>query len=125
MQIYNVFHPWLLHLDDGQPLPGQAQELPPPVNAEAPEEEQEWEVDEVVDSRMNRAKTDTATKKRGLLEYKLQYRGYEGWNETPSWQPYWDAAGCPHLVADYHHRYPRKPGPHMTFQTPTDWEPLL
>ncbi|KAF1990557.1 hypothetical protein K402DRAFT_303904, partial [Aulographum hederae CBS 113979] len=99
------------------PLPGQRQPTPPPVNVDAPEDEQEWEVDEVVDSRINKAKKDSATGRKGLLEYKLQYRGFQGWNEMPSWQPYWDATGCPQLIADFHHRYPRKPGPHQSFLT--------
>ncbi|KAF1980601.1 hypothetical protein K402DRAFT_309042, partial [Aulographum hederae CBS 113979] len=97
------------------PRPGQTAPDPQPVDVDVPEEEYEWEVDEVVDSRVNRAKKDPATGQRGLLEYKLQYRGFEGWNSVPSWQPYWDTVGCPQLIADFHHGHAKKPGPHESF----------
>ncbi|KAF1980541.1 hypothetical protein K402DRAFT_304428, partial [Aulographum hederae CBS 113979] len=79
------------------------------------EEEFEWKVDEVVDSSMNRAKKDPAMSRKRLLEYKLQYRGFEGWNSVPSWQPYWDTVECPQLIANFHHAKTTKPGPHESF----------
>ena len=29
----------------------------------------------------------------------------------------------PYLVADFHHAYPTKPGPHTSFHYPEDWSP--
>ena len=120
--IFPVFHPWLLHLDNSDPLPGQRIDPPPPVMIDE-EGEEHWDVQEVLDSRVDRRKNDPLTGKRGCLMYKVRYTGYD--EERPGWEPYENMAGCPALVADFHHRYPEKPGPHESFRTPQDWEPLL
>ncbi len=121
MQIFPVFHPWLLHLDNSNPLPGQIELPPPPVHTD--EEGSEHFVDEVIDSHIDKRKKDPMTQEKGLLEYKFKWTGHK--NDVPVWEPYWNAAGCPDLVADFHHSQPDKPGPHQSFQTPEDWEPLI
>lgn len=72
---------------------------------------------------MDNRRNDPETGRRGCLMYKIRYTGWGDY--MPDWQPYWDAAGCPHLVADFHHRNSSKPGPHASFKRPEDWEPLL
>ena len=118
--LHPVFHPWLLHLDNSDPLPGQLEPPPPPV--EVDEEGSTWSIEEILDSKIDKRTKDPITGLRGLLMYYIRYTGYES---KPSWQPFTDAAGCTDLVADFHHTYPNKPGPHQTFKTPEDWEPLL
>ena len=48
MRTHDVFHPSLLRKDPGNPLPGQVQKPPGPVTVE---DEPEWEVDDILDSR--------------------------------------------------------------------------
>ena len=120
MNIYPVFHPWLLHLDNSDPLPGQIQQPPPPTHVD--EEGSEHYVEEVTDSRIDGRRVDPYDKKNGCLVYKFKWTGY---TDPTKWEPYWNAAGCPDLVADFHHAYPEKAGPHQSFQTPEDWEPLI
>ena len=118
--VFPVFHPWLLHPAYDNPLPGQRQLPPPPL--EIDERGDVDEVDEVLDSRIDRRRVDVNTGERGCLMYKLKFPGEE---EPPEWQPYWDADGCDSLIADFHHKYPDKPGPHRSFLKPADWTPLL
>jgi hypothetical protein len=122
MKIYPVFHPWLLHLQEAKPLEGQRQEPPGPVFTDNDGDGSEWWVDEIVDSRINRRKKDPATSSRGLLEYKALYPNDEKWNANPEWQPYFDF-DCLALLADFHHKYPTKDGPHKSFKIPDDWTP--
>lgn len=116
MKIFPVFHPWLLHLHKTTPLEGQIQEPPGPVNVSEPEEEQEWWVSEIVDSRLHKGMKDHVTGKKGLLQYKVHYPGWPEWNANPAWQPYWDFDDCQHLAHEFHQKHPRKPGP------PKNWK---
>ena len=124
--VFPVFHPWLLHLHHREPLPGQNTE---PVAPEEPTEEDRvqglrYEATGVVDSRVDGRRVDPTTgkkwkdpktKKKGCLMYKITYAGWDEWNQSPEWQPYTDAAGCPNLVATFHSQNPNKPGPHESF----------
>ena len=121
MNIFPVFHPWLLHLDNSDPLPGQIEPPPPPTQTD--EEGSEHYVDEVIDSKMDGRRKDPFTEKKGCLMYKFKWTGHQ--SDVPKWEPYWHAAGCPDLVADFHHAHPDKSGPHQTFKTPEEWEPLM
>lgn len=114
MKIYLVFHPWLLNLCENQPLQGQHQQPPAPVfvDEENPDNTS-WNVEEIIDSRMNRRKFDHGT--RGLLEYKAKYSGDDKWNANPIWQP-WHDFECDELIKEFHHRYPRKAGLQKTFE---------
>ena len=126
-----VFHPWLLHLDKSTPLPGQRRDAPPPVTTT--EGYTTHYVKEIVDSRLNgrvkdrnpnpaRDPTDRTTER--MLQYKVAYEDHQDYNRKPDWQDYTDVEDCPDFVADFHHKYPNKPGPHWTFKTPEDWEPV-
>ena len=121
-QIFPVFHPWLLHLDEANPLPGQHNADPGPVEIAG---EPEWEVDEVVDSRLEHRMKDPATGEKGLLQYRVTFKGWDTYNQTPQWERYDQLENAADAVADFHHLYPSKPGPHSTFQRPADWEPPL
>ena len=121
MNIFPVFHPWLLHLDNSDPLPGQTEPPPPPVHTD--EEGTENFVDEILDSKIDGRRKDPLTGRRGCLVYKFKWTGYP--DDVPKWEPYTHAAGCPDLVADFHHANPEKEGPHESFQTPEGWEPLI
>lgn len=81
--------------------------------------------EEILDSKRDKGKTDPITGKKGCLMYSIRFRGMENYNTRPDWQIWADAIGCPYLVADFHHKYPHKAGPHFTFITPDDWTPTL
>ncbi|KAH0605690.1 uncharacterized protein H6S33_004912 [Morchella sextelata] len=94
MKIHLVFHVSLLSPAANDPLPGQKQLPPPPVEIEGQEE---WEVEDILDSR----------KRRGRFEYLVKYVGYD----EASWQPLSDVEHSPDVVKGFHERYPRKPKP--------------
>ena len=96
MKVHPVFHTSLLHSkpDDEfqrEPIP------PPPVVTQ--EGEEEYEVEEVMDSRM----------KRRRLEYYVKWKGYGA--EENSWQPKAHLANAPELIAEFHRMHPNAPGP--------------
>ena len=70
INIYPVFHPWLLHLDNSNPLPRQVQ--PPLLPTNVNSKESEHYVDEVINSRIDNRRIDPATDKRGCLMYKFR-----------------------------------------------------
>lgn len=66
-------------------------------------QETRYTFDSIMDSRM----------RKGTLEYKIKWSH----PHRPSWQPSENVAGCDDRIADFHTRFPRKPGP------PSWWEP--
>jgi predicted aspartyl protease len=74
------------------PLPGQVHAPPPPVVIDG---EEEWEVEEVVDSRRRYRK----------LEYKVKWVG----DEEATWQPAGDLEHAADMVELFHQKYPNKP----------------
>jgi hypothetical protein len=101
MRIHPVFNVNLLRPAAENPVPGQIQDPPPPVEVEGLEE---WEVEEIVDSRWER-------RGRGgpRLKYTVKWAGYDELTEEP-------AAYLEHareVVLNFHRRYPEKPGPSL------------
>ena len=93
MKIHNVFHVSLLDPAAADPYPGQV--VPPPAPVEV-DGEQEWHVEEILDSKLV----------RGRLRYLVKWVGYD----QADWEP---AENVNKLLAveDFHRRYPNKPGP--------------
>ena len=118
--VFPVFHPWLLHLDDGIPLQGQRETEPGPVNSEG----DQWEIDEIMGSKIDRRRNDPETGLRGgCLRYLVRWTGHDNDNTTPQWLDWTELKGCPHAVADFHHKNPTDQGPHASFVVPEDWTP--
>lgn len=93
MKIHSVFHSSLLRLVDENPMPNQIPEPPPPVIVE---NENEWEVEEILDSRLFYRR----------LQYRVKWKGY------PPDDTWYNADGfdnASELVRLFHQRYPRKP----------------
>ncbi|KAJ0128937.1 hypothetical protein HZ326_27960, partial [Fusarium oxysporum f. sp. albedinis] len=100
MKIHPVFHTNLLKPAATDPLPGQNPDPPPPVEAEGVEE---WEVEDIVDSRWDRRGRGG----RPRLKYTVKWAGYADPTEVPA--DYVENAA--EVVANFHRRYPAKPGP--------------
>lgn len=93
MHIKNVFHSNLLRLDPQNGLPGQHQPPPPPVKVLG---EDEWEVEEILNSRLLRGRT---------LQYKVRWVGF------PHDDEWYNASlfnHAPEVTQAFHRRYPNK-----------------
>jgi hypothetical protein len=100
MRIHPVFHINLLRPAANNPLPGQLHPAPPPIEVEGIEE---WEVEDIVDSRWDRRGRGS----RPRLKYTVKWSGYSELTEVPA-----DYVGnAAQIVANFHRRYPEKPGP--------------
>ena len=74
----------------------ELEEPPPPVIVDG---EPEYEVDEILDSRVFRKK----------LQYLVSWKGYD--ISEHSWEPVENFSNHEESVLEFHHRYPLKPGP--------------
>jgi transposase InsO family protein/predicted aspartyl protease len=100
MKVHNVFHVRLLEPAPNDPMPGQQIPPAPPVEVDG---EEEWEVSEVLDSRLFRRR----------LQYLVRWTGYD----DPTWEPV-DLVEGLRAVELFHDRYPLKPGPLPEFHSP-------
>ena len=94
-RIHPVFSPKLLRPYHQDPLSGQHFEPPRPI---AIEDEEHWEVDDILDSR----------RYRGRLQYKVKWTGLDRDDE---WY-YADKdefEGSEKVLKEFHKRYPNKP----------------
>ncbi|MBW0480077.1 hypothetical protein O181_019792 [Austropuccinia psidii MF-1] len=96
-----VFHVSLLEPVKQSTIPNQHQLLPPPVLVE---EQEEWEVAQVLDSKL----------KRGKLWYLVQWKGNSEYPVRTTWEPASNLTNSPDLVKDFHSLYPDKPGPNTS-----------
>ena len=93
-KIHDVFHVSLLELAKEDPFP-QRHLLPePPIIIDG---EEEYEIDEILDSRrFNRT-----------VKYLVSWKGYGP--EENTWEPVQHLKNCPDKLADYHDKFPTKP----------------
>jgi transposase InsO family protein len=95
MHVHPVFHVSLLEPAPDDPYPGQRQDPPPPVEIEG---EQEWFVDQILDSRLHG--------RWRKLQYLVKWTGYD----RPKWEPAEMVNGL-EAIDRFHEAYPDKPGP--------------
>ena len=94
MKIHPVFHASLLDPHHANTIPGRIQPPPPPVTVE---DALEYEVEEILDSRVRNNK----------LEYFVDWIGYAP--HERSWEPASYLENSPEEIARYHERYPDRP----------------
>jgi hypothetical protein len=95
MKIHDVFHVWLLEPASTDPLPGQGIPNPPPVEIDG---EEEWEVDAILSSRVKYKK----------IYYMIRWVG--DWEDSE--EPANNVQNAADRIAEYHAKYPDRPGPH-------------
>jgi predicted aspartyl protease len=99
-QLHNVFAPELLRKDPGDPLPGQHQEPPVPV---VYNQQPEWEIEQVLQSRKYRRK----------LQYQVKWVGVD---HDPVFYDAEGFKGAPYKLKAFHDEYPKAKGPPVNLQ---------
>jgi hypothetical protein len=94
MKIHSVFHVTLLDPYQESSIPGRAQVPAPPVIIE---DEVEYEVEVILDSKISRRR----------LMYLVKWKGYPDSENT--WEPANNVKNASQLIESFHARYPQKP----------------
>jgi hypothetical protein len=94
MKIHPVFHVTLLDPYQESNIPGRAQVPAPPVIIE---EEIEYEVEAILDSKISRRRS----------MYLVKWKGYPDSENT--WEPANNVKNASLLIERFHARYPQKP----------------
>ena len=95
MRIHNTFYISLLNPYEDNKFPSQIQEPPPPIRIE---EEDEYELDEIIDSRLHYNK----------LQYRAKWTGYPP-EQDKVWYPASNFEHAIDAIKRFHYRYSQKP----------------
>jgi len=96
MAIHNTFHSSLHEPYQDNQCPSQIKEPPPSIQIAG---EDEYEVDEIVDSQLH----------YNQLQYRAKWKGYSP-EHNKVWYPAENYNNAEHTVQRFHRRYPGKPG---------------
>jgi len=95
MRIHNTFHISLLELYHDDRFSSQRAQPPPPIIIEG---EREYELEQIIDSRLH----------YGKLQYRTKWTGYPPEHDKV-WYPYEDFENGGIAKHQFHQKYPRKP----------------
>ena len=112
----NRVHPVfpVVKLDPVGPDPIAGRVPPPPPEPEVIDDEQEWEVQEIVDSKWY----------RGALKFKIWFKGFP--RTEAEWLPAHDADNALDKVRDFYRRHPNAEGRDLWFKAhPADPHPAI
>ena len=109
--VHDVFHVNLLTKAPKDTIPGRIPPRPPPIIVDS---EEEMEVEEILDSRMNKRR----------LQYLVK------WKDLPStensWEPAINLKNAPDSIKHFHERHPSAPRRlQATFFDQIEWRPLI
>jgi len=95
IRIHNTFHISLLELYHDDKFSSQRPQPPPPIIVEG---ESEYELEQIIDSRLH----------YGKLQYRAKWTGYPPEHDKV-WYPYADFQNAGIAKQQFHQKYPRKP----------------
>ena len=93
-RLHPVFHVSLLEPYRANTIPGRTMPPPPTIEIDGNEE---YEVEEIWNSKFRGSQ----------LWYLIKFKGYQ----DPEWHPAANAENSPEVMANFHSRFPHKPGP--------------
>ena len=96
MRIHPVFHVNLLEPYQADTIPGRQPQPVPPIIVD---EHQEYEVEDIVDSRI----------RRNQVQYLVHWKGYNLMDRT--WEPFKNVMHCQDLLKKFHAKHPSRPRP--------------
>ena len=109
-QVHDVFHISLLTKAPYDEIPGRKPTNPPPIIIDS---EEEWEVEEILDSRL----------KNRQLQYLVKWMGTN--SSENSWEPDKNLKNAPEAIQEFHDRHPEAPRRlRMTTFKEISWKPL-
>jgi hypothetical protein len=91
IKVYLVFSLDKLQKASDDPLLRQKNDPLLPMQVDG---DDEWEVDEILASKLV----------RWSLQYRMSWRGYD---PNPTWYPAWNFVGCPQKLKELHEHYPK------------------
>ena len=95
MSIHPVFHVSLLYPHSKDTIPGCTPLPPPPIEIEG---EEEYEVEEILNSRLHRGRQ---------LQYLVKWKGYS--DADNSWEPATNLENAPDKITEFHRLHPGAP----------------
>ena len=99
--VHPVYHISMLEPHSPSEIPNRIPSPPPPIEVEG---ELEYEISEIVDSKLDK-------RRKCPLLYYVKWSGYENTDEEYSWLPATELDNAQEAISDFHSRYPDKPGP--------------
>ena len=100
-RVHPVYHISMLEPHLPSSIPGRVASPPPPVEIDG---DVEYEISEIVDSKIDKHR-------KCPLLYRVRWLGYENTDDEFEWIPASELEHAQEFIAEFHLRYPEKPGP--------------